>query len=127
MTVVDLVHHTVKKDAQFWNAHGPARNGVQPRRKTALDDGGNATDAARNRHCYGKILRSWETHQERSHLIVVTPDEKKIYITNTISGTLTVLNRETGNQKVIVRARVRRASQVARWPRGMGGGTTATA
>ena len=35
-------------------------------------------------------------------MIAVMPDEKKLYLTNTISGTLTVLHRETGKQKVIV-------------------------
>lgn len=49
----------------------------------------------------GKIVNQWLTKQERSHLVVVTPDEKKFYVTNTISGSVTVIERATGAAKVI--------------------------
>src|SRR6185503_3898550 len=49
----------------------------------------------------GKIVNQWPTKQERSHLMVVTPDEKKFYVTNTVSGSVTVIDRSTGNAKVI--------------------------
>jgi YVTN family beta-propeller protein len=49
----------------------------------------------------GKIVHQWMTKQERSHLVVVTPDEKKFYVTNTISGSVSVINRSTGAAKVI--------------------------
>jgi len=49
----------------------------------------------------GKIVNQWMTKQERSHLVVVTPDEKKFYVTNTISGSVSAIERATGAVKVI--------------------------
>src|SRR5262245_9284100 len=49
----------------------------------------------------GKILNQWMTKQERSHLMVVTPDEKKFYVSNTVSGSVTMIDRSTGAAKVI--------------------------
>jgi YVTN family beta-propeller protein len=49
----------------------------------------------------GKILNQWMTNQDRSHLVVVTPDEKKFYVSNTVSGSVSVINRGTGAVKVI--------------------------
>jgi YVTN family beta-propeller protein len=49
----------------------------------------------------GKILHAWPTTQQRTHLIVATPDEKKFYATNTISGTVSVIDRAEGTVKVL--------------------------
>ena len=49
----------------------------------------------------GKILNQWMTKQERSHLVVVTPDEKKFYVSNTMSGSVTVIDRASGAATVI--------------------------
>jgi YVTN family beta-propeller protein len=49
----------------------------------------------------GKIVNQWMTKQDRSHLVVVTPDEKKFYVTNTVSGSVSVIDRGTGTTKVI--------------------------
>jgi YVTN family beta-propeller protein len=49
----------------------------------------------------GKIANQWPTKQERSHLVVVTPDEKKFYVSNTVSGSVSVIERATGTVKVI--------------------------
>jgi len=49
----------------------------------------------------GKIVNQWMTKQERSHLVVVTPDEKKFYVSNTVSGSVSVVERATGAVKVI--------------------------
>lgn len=49
----------------------------------------------------GKILNQWMTKQERSHLVVVTPDEKKFYVSNTVSGSVSVIERASGAVKVI--------------------------
>jgi YVTN family beta-propeller protein len=49
----------------------------------------------------GRIVKQWLTQQERSHLVVVTPDEKKFYVSNTISGSVSVIERATGAVKVI--------------------------
>jgi YVTN family beta-propeller protein len=49
----------------------------------------------------GKILNVWQTNQERSHLVVASPDEKKFYVTNTVSGSVSVIDRASGAVKVI--------------------------
>jgi YVTN family beta-propeller protein len=49
----------------------------------------------------GKILHAWNTTQERSHMIVVTPNETKFYVTNTVSGSVSVIDRSTGEVKVL--------------------------
>jgi YVTN family beta-propeller protein len=49
----------------------------------------------------GKIVNQWKTNQDRSHLVVVTRDEKKFYVSNTVSGSVSVIDRATGAVKVI--------------------------
>ncbi|HEY0337842.1 MAG TPA: cytochrome D1 domain-containing protein [Burkholderiales bacterium] len=49
----------------------------------------------------GKIVNQWKTNQDRSHLVVVTADEKKFYVTNTVSGSVSVVDRGSGAVKVI--------------------------
>ena len=49
----------------------------------------------------GKVLRAWPSTQQRTHLIVATPDEKKFYATNTISGSVSVIDRAEGTVKVL--------------------------
>ncbi len=44
----------------------------------------------------GKILQSWKTGQNVSHMVVPTPDEKKLYVANIASGSVTVIERSTG-------------------------------
>ncbi|HJY85792.1 MAG TPA: beta-propeller fold lactonase family protein [Candidatus Acidoferrales bacterium] len=43
----------------------------------------------------GKILKAWKTNQQTSHMVVPTPDEKKLYLTNIGSGSVSVINRST--------------------------------
>jgi len=49
----------------------------------------------------GKILRHWKTEQNVSHMVVPTRNEKKLYVANIGSGTVTVINRETNAVKSI--------------------------
>ena len=49
----------------------------------------------------GKIVNQWMTKQERAHLVVMTPDEQKFYVSNTVSGSVSVINRKTGAVKVV--------------------------
>ena len=49
----------------------------------------------------GKILHVWNTNQDRSHMIVVTPNEAKFYVTNTVSGSVSVIDKSTGEVKVL--------------------------
>lgn len=52
----------------------------------------------------GKILKSWVTDQQTSHMVVPTLDEKKLYVSNIGSGSVTVINRATDVVKTIVTA-----------------------
>jgi len=49
----------------------------------------------------GKVLRSWKTEQRTSHMVEPTPDEKKLYVANIGSGSVTVINRATDEVKSI--------------------------
>jgi YVTN family beta-propeller protein len=49
----------------------------------------------------GKILRSWKTGQEVSHMLVPTPDERKLYVANIGSGSVTVVDRASGAVKSV--------------------------
>lgn len=49
----------------------------------------------------GKLLNVWPTNQQRTHLVVPSPDEKRFYVTNTVSGSLTIIDRATGLAKSI--------------------------
>ena len=52
----------------------------------------------------GTIVKSWKTDQEASHMVEPTPDEKKLYVTNIRSGSVTVITRATDEVKTIVTA-----------------------
>jgi YVTN family beta-propeller protein len=52
----------------------------------------------------GKIAKSWKTEQETSHMVVPTRDEKKLYVSNIRSGSVTVIRRATDAVKTIVTA-----------------------
>ncbi len=49
----------------------------------------------------GKILKAWETNQDVSHMVVSTPDENKLYVTNIGSGSVTVIDRTSDIVKSI--------------------------
>lgn len=44
----------------------------------------------------GKLLRTFPTEQEITHMLVLTPEERKLYTTNILSGTVTALDLESG-------------------------------
>ena len=44
----------------------------------------------------GAIRKAWKTGQEVSHMLVPTPDEKKLYVANIRSGSVTVIDRASG-------------------------------
>jgi YVTN family beta-propeller protein len=52
----------------------------------------------------GKILKSWKTDQSTSHMVVPTLDEKKLYVSNIQSGSVSVITRATDEVKTIVTA-----------------------
>lgn len=49
----------------------------------------------------GKILKAWKTNQDTSHMVVPTPDERKLYVANIGSGSVTVIDRTTDAVRTI--------------------------
>lgn len=43
----------------------------------------------------GAVRRVWRTGQEVSHMLVATPDESRLYVTNIRSGSVTVIDRHS--------------------------------
>ena len=41
----------------------------------------------------GKVSKAWKTNQQTSHMVVPTPDEKKLYVANIGSGSVSVIER----------------------------------
>ena len=101
ITVIDLVDRKVKATFDLGTHTGPHGMIVShdgkfvwvttetPQSVLELDSG------------TGKILHVWNTNQERSHMIVATPNETKFYVTNTVSGSVSVVDRSTGEVKVV--------------------------
>ena len=50
----------------------------------------------------GSIVRTWNTDQDISHMLVPTPDEKKLFVANIRSGSCTIINREDDSVKTLV-------------------------
>lgn len=49
----------------------------------------------------GKILKAWKTNQSVSHMVVPTPDERKLYVANIGSGSVTVIDRSSDAVKSV--------------------------
>lgn len=101
ITVLDLKSRTVKATfdlGEYRQPHGivVSRDG---KRLWVTVEGSQAVielDAAT-----GAVLKSWKTAQNVSHMIEPTRDEKKLYIANIGSGSVTVINRGTDEVKSI--------------------------
>lgn len=101
LTVLDLAKRRVERTldlGEFSRPHGIAfsRDG---KRLWITCEGAGAVievDAAS-----GKVAKSWKTGQEVSHMLVATPDERKLYVANIGSGSANVIERASGAVKVI--------------------------
>jgi YVTN family beta-propeller protein len=101
ITVIDLQARKVKATfdlGDFRQPHGIAvsRNG---KLLWVTVEGSQAVlelDAAS-----GQVLKSWKTAQNVSHMVEPTPDERKLYVANIGSGSVTVINRSTDEVKSI--------------------------
>jgi len=96
ITVVDLTERKVKAHyplGQYTHPHGiwVSKDGKLLWVTTEGAQSVLELDAAT-----GKILRNWQTSQNVSHMVVPTPDEKKLYIANIGSGSVTVIERASG-------------------------------
>jgi YVTN family beta-propeller protein len=49
----------------------------------------------------GRVAESWKTGQETSHMLVATPDERRLYVANIGSGSVTVIDRASGTVRTI--------------------------
>jgi YVTN family beta-propeller protein len=49
----------------------------------------------------GSILRAWPTDGYRSHMVAATPDDRKLYVPNLDDGTVSVIDRESEDVRVI--------------------------
>ncbi len=52
----------------------------------------------------GKIIKTWKTNQQTSHMVVPTPGEKKLYVANIRSGSVSVIDRGSDAVKTIATA-----------------------
>jgi YVTN family beta-propeller protein len=50
----------------------------------------------------GRVVGAWRTGQDVSHMLVPTPDERKLYVANIRSGTVTVIERASGAVRTVV-------------------------
>jgi YVTN family beta-propeller protein len=101
MTVVDVDQRKVKATFDVGTHAGPhdvrvSRDGKYLWVTTETPMALMELDAAT-----GKLLRLWPTKQNRVHMVVPAPDEQKFYLTNTVSGSVSVLERASGAVKVI--------------------------
>jgi YVTN family beta-propeller protein len=101
ITVIDLTERKVKTTFDLGSHTGPhgmvvSRDGKIVWMTTETPQAVLEVDSAT-----GKILHVWNTTQERSHMIVALPNETKFYVTNTVSGSVSVIERSTGEVKVL--------------------------
>lgn len=101
ITAIDLVDRKVKSTWDLGTHTGPhgmilSHDGKLMWATTETPQAVLELDAAS-----GKILHVWNTNQVRSHMIVDTLDEKKFYVTNTVSGSVSVIDKNTGEVKII--------------------------
>jgi len=101
VTVLDVQQHTVRATFELGDYRQP--HGVWVSRDAArlwvTCEGAQAVlelDA-----WTGKILKAWKTNQQVSHMVVPTPDERKLYVANIGSGSVTVIDRASDTVKTI--------------------------
>ena len=101
ITVIDLASRMVKATYDYGSNRGQHGSVISRDGKLLWVTSETPQSLLEIDAATGKIVNQWLTKQERSHLVVVTPDEKKFYVTNTISGSVSVIDRATGTVKVI--------------------------
>jgi DNA-binding beta-propeller fold protein YncE len=101
ITVIDLVDRKVKATFDLGTHTGPHGMTVSHDGKLIWVTTETPQSVLELDSAMGKILHVWNTNQERSHMIVATPNETKFYVTNTVSGSVSVVDRSTGEVKVL--------------------------
>ncbi len=101
ITVVDLVERKVKATFDLDTHTGPHGMIVSHDGKLLWSTSETPQAVLEIDTATGKILHVWNTNQVRSHMIVTPPDESKFYVTNTVSGSVSVVERSTGEVKIL--------------------------
>jgi YVTN family beta-propeller protein len=101
ITVIDLVDRRVKTTFDLGTHTGPHGMVVSHDGKLVWVTTETPQAVLELDSSSGKIQHVWNTTQDRSHMIVTTPSETKFYVTNTVSGSVSVIDRPTGEAKVI--------------------------
>src|SRR3984957_1201003 len=101
ITVVDLLERKVKATFDLGTHTGPHGMTVSHDGKLVWLTTETPQAVLEIDSATGKILHAWNTTQQRSHMIVATPNETKFYVTNTVSGSVSVIDRSTGEVKVV--------------------------
>ena len=101
ITVLDLAERKVKTTYDYGSNKGQHGSEVSRDGKYVWVTSETPQSLLEIDAATGKIVNQWLTKQERSHLVVVTPDEKKFYVSNTVSGSVSVIERSNGAVKVI--------------------------
>jgi DNA-binding beta-propeller fold protein YncE len=100
ITVIDLKNRKVKTtfDLGSYSAHD-IRVSRDGRRFWAACAGAQAVLELDSET--GKVLKTYKTNQQGSWFVEITPDERKIYTPNLEGKSVSVINRATGDVKVI--------------------------
>jgi YVTN family beta-propeller protein len=101
ITVIDLVERKVKTTFDLDTHTGPHGMIVSHDGKLLWTTSETPQAVLEIDAATGKILHVLNTNQVRSHMIVTTPNESKFYVTNTVSGSVSVVDRSTGEVKVL--------------------------
>src|SRR5579863_3783968 len=101
ITVIDLADRKVKTTFDLGTHTGPHGMTVSHDGKLVWVTTETPPAVLELDSATGKILHVWNTNQERSHMIVATPNETKFYVTNTVSGSVSVIDRSSGEVKVV--------------------------
>ena len=101
ITVVDLVDRKVKATFNLDTHTGPHGMVVSHDGKLLWATSETPQAVLEIDAATGKTLHVWNTNQVRSHMIVTTPSESKFYVTNTVSGSVSVVERSTGEVKIL--------------------------
>jgi YVTN family beta-propeller protein len=102
ITVIDLATATVRDSFDLGTLERP--HGIQVSRDGSrlwVTCEGAQTVAMLDARS-GAILKRWRTDQEISHMLVATPDERKLYVANIGSGSVTVIEVETDRVQSLV-------------------------
>jgi YVTN family beta-propeller protein len=101
ITVIDLVDRKVKATFDLGTHTGPHGMIVSHDGKLVWATSETPQAVLELDSATGKIQHVWNTNQVRSHMIVATPNEMKFYVTNTVSGSVSVVDRSSGDVKVV--------------------------